>query len=184
MKKWTVDGHSSCIVEIVRIGSRASKTGYNIKIYCHMVKMSSQVQKIKSGRISLNNAPRALKFHNTGDLKNVTTEWKIWNMTATWSWRWKYEKIKVDGDGLCSVNIVKNGCRAFKMCKIYYHMVKMTSQVQKIKSGCISLNIARRALKFHNTGGHKNLTTEWKNFKHDCNMVMRVKVWKNNGRRS
>ena len=55
-------------------------------------------------------------------------------------------------------------------------MVKMSSQVQKIKSGCISLNIARRALKFHNTGGHKILTTEWKNFKHDCNMVMRVKV--------
>ena len=27
---------------------------------------------------------------------------------------------------------------------LYYHMVKMTSQVQKIKSGCISLNIARR----------------------------------------
>ena len=84
--------------------------------------------------------------------------------------------MKVDGHGLCSVNIVKNGCRASKMCKTYYHMVKMTSQVQKIKSGCISLNIARRALKFHNTGGHKNLTTEWKNFKHDCNMVMRVKV--------
>ena len=52
--------------------------------------------------------------------------------------------------------------RQATMCKIYYHMVEMTSQVQKIKSGCISLNIARRALKCHNTGGHKNLTTEWK----------------------
>ena len=55
-------------------------------------------------------------------------------------------------------------------------MVKMTSQVQKIKSGRISLNNAPRALKFHNTGDLKNVTTEWKNLKHDCNMVMKVKV--------
>ena len=66
--------------------------------------------------------------------------------------------------------------RQATMCKIYYHMVKMTSQVQKIKSGCISLNIARRALKLHNTGGHKILTTEWKNFKHDCHSVVRI-LW-------
>ena len=66
--------------------------------------------------------------------------------------------------------------RQATMCKIYYHMVKMTSQVQKIKSGCISLDIARRALKFHNTGDLKNVTTEWKNLIHDCNMVMKVKV--------
>ena len=66
--------------------------------------------------------------------------------------------------------------RQATMRKIYYHMVKMTSQVQKIKSGRISLNIARRALKFYNTGDFKNMTTEWKNLKHDCNMVMKVKV--------
>ena len=52
----------------------------------------------------------------------------------------------------------------------------MTSQVQKNKNGCISLNIARRALKFYNIGGQKNLTTDRKNFKHDCNMVKKAKI--------
>ena len=66
--------------------------------------------------------------------------------------------------------------RQATMCKIYYHMVKMTSQVQKLKSGRISLNIARTALEFYNTGDIKNVTTEWKNLKHDCNTVMKVKV--------
>ena len=60
-------------------------------------------------------------------------------------------------------------------------MVKITSQVQKIKSGCISLNIAHRALKSYRTGVFKNVTTEWKNFKHDCNMVMKAKERKNEG---
>ena len=46
--------------------------------------------------------------------------------------------------------------RQATMFEIYYHMVKMTNQVQKIKSGCISLNIARRALKSYRTGVFKN----------------------------
>ena len=66
-------------------------------------------------------------------------------------------------------------CKSVKVCR-YYHMVKMTSQVQKLKSGRISLNIARTALEFYNTGDIKNVTTEWKNLKHDCNTVMKVKV--------
>ena len=37
--------------------------------------------------------------------------------------------------------------------KISYHMVKITSQVQKIRSGCIFLNIARRASTSYRTGG-------------------------------
>ena len=81
--------------------------------------------------------------------------------------------MKVDGHDLCSVNIVKNGCRAYK---ISYHMVKITSQVQKIRSGCIFLNIARRASTFNNTGGPQKPDEEWKNLKHDCNMVMKAKV--------
>ena len=55
-------------------------------------------------------------------------------------------------------------------------MVKITSQVQKIKSGCIFLNIARRASTFYNTGGPQKPDEKWKNLKHDCNMVMKAKV--------
>ena len=60
--------------------------------------------------------------------------------------------------------------------KISYHMVKITSQVQKIRSGCIFLNIAPRASTFYNTGGPQKPDEEWKNLKHDCNMVMKAKV--------
>ena len=87
--------------------------------------------------------------------------------------------MKVHGHDLCSVNNVKNGCRGLRQAtafKISYHMVKITSQVQKIRSGCIFLNIARRASKSYRTGGLKNLTTKWKILKHDCNMVMKAKV--------
>ena len=66
--------------------------------------------------------------------------------------------------------------RQATMFKIYYHMVKMTNQVQKITTGCISLNIARRALKSYRTGGFRNVKTEWKNLKYDCNMVIKVKL--------
>ena len=60
--------------------------------------------------------------------------------------------------------------------KISYHMVKITSQVQKIRSGCIFLNIAPRASTLYNTGGPGKPDEEWKNLKHDCNMVMKAKV--------
>ena len=76
----------------------------------------------------------------------------------------------------CAVSkLSKMAARQATMFKIYYHMVKMTNQVQKIKSGCISVNIPRRALKSYRTGVFKNVTTEWKNFKQDCNMVMKAK---------
>ena len=55
-------------------------------------------------------------------------------------------------------------------------MVNITSQVQKIRSGCILLNIARRASTFYNTGGPQKPDEEWKNLKYDCNMVMKAKV--------
>ena len=60
--------------------------------------------------------------------------------------------------------------------KISYNMVKITSQVQKIRSGCIFLNIARTASTLYNTGGPQKPDEEWKNLKHDCNMVMKAKV--------
>ena len=60
--------------------------------------------------------------------------------------------------------------------KISYHMLKRTSQVQKIRSGCILLNIACRASTFYNTGGPQKPDEEWKNLKYDCNMVMKAKV--------
>ena len=55
-------------------------------------------------------------------------------------------------------------------------MVKITSQVQKIRCGCIFLNIARRTSTFYDKGGPQKPDEEWKNLKHDCNMVMKAKV--------
>ena len=81
---------------------------------------------------------------------------------------------------ICAVSILSKMAaehlRQATVFKISYHMVKITSQVQKIRSGCILLNIARRASTFYNTGGPQKPDEEWKNLKHDCNMVMKAKV--------
>ena len=67
---------------------------------------------------------------------------------------------------ICAVSILSKmtaeRLRQATASKISYHMLKRTSQVQKIRSGCILLNIARRASTFYNTGGHKNLTKSGK----------------------
>ena len=77
---------------------------------------------------------------------------------------------------ICAVSILSKMAaerlRQATLFKISYHIVK----VQKIRGGCIFLNIARRASKSYRTGGLKNLTTKWKILKHDCNMVMKAKV--------
>ena len=63
---------------------------------------------------------------------------------------------------ICAVSILSKMAaerlRQATLFKISYHIVK----VQKIRSGCILLNIARRASTFYNTGGHKNLTKSGK----------------------
>ena len=76
----------------------------------------------------------------------------------------------------CAVSIMSKMAaerpRQATLFKISYYIVK----VQKIRGGCIFLNIARRASKSYRTGRLKNLTTKWKILKHDCNIVMKAKV--------
>ena len=75
---------------------------------------------------------------------------------------------------ICAVSILSKMAaerlRQATVFKISYHM----GQVQKIRSGCILLN--SRASTFYNTGGPQKPDEEWKNLKHDCNMVMKAKV--------
>ena len=58
---------------------------------------------------------------------------------------------------ICAVSIMSEmdaeRLRQATAFKISYHMVKITSQVQKIRSGCIFLNIARRASKSYQHRG-------------------------------
>ena len=77
---------------------------------------------------------------------------------------------------ICAVSILSKMAaerlRQATLFKISNHIVK----VQKIRSGCIFLNIAPRASTFYNTGGSHKPDEEWKNLRHDCNMVMKAKV--------
>ena len=57
---------------------------------------------------------------------------------------------------ICAVSILsKMAAERQTVFKISYHMVNITSQVQKIRSGCILLNIARRVNILQHRGATK-----------------------------
>ena len=67
---------------------------------------------------------------------------------------------------ICAVSILSKMAaeclRQATAFKISYHMVKITSQVQKIRSGCIFLILLVERQHFTTQGGHKNLTKSGK----------------------